>query len=75
MMNPSGSPRAQEPIPDYMVNVSINNVDQAWEEWDKGLVNGPEGMRSPSIRYLEGTSALNGEGEMPPDKDTGVVKR
>ena len=28
-------------------------MDQAWEEWDKGLINGPEGIRSPSIRYLE----------------------
>ena len=39
MMNPSSSPHAQEPIPEYMVNVSINTVHQAWEEWDKGLVN------------------------------------
>ena len=39
MMNPSRSPRAQEPIPEYTVGVSINTVDQAWEEWDKGLVN------------------------------------
>jgi hypothetical protein len=42
IMNPSGSPRAQESIPEYMVNVSINTVDQAWEEWDKGLINGSE---------------------------------
>jgi len=54
VMNPSGSPHVQEPVPDYMVEISINTVDEAWEEWDKGLVNGPEGMRSPSIQYLDG---------------------
>ena len=54
VMNPSGSPHVQEPVPDYMVEISINTVDEAWEEWDKGLVNGPEGMRSPLIQYLDG---------------------
>lgn len=42
-----------ESIPNYMVNISIISVEEAWEEWDEGLVSGPDGMRSPSIRYLE----------------------
>ena len=53
VVNPSGSLHTQESIPEYKVNISINSVDKAWEEWDEGLVNGPEGMRSPSIQYLE----------------------
>jgi len=52
-IDPSGSPHAQEPVPEYKVSTSIHTVDEAWEEWDKGLINGPEGIRSPSIRYLK----------------------
>jgi Centromere DNA-binding protein complex CBF3 subunit, domain 2/Transcriptional activator of glycolytic enzymes len=40
-------------IPKYMVNISITTVDEAFEEWNKGLLNGPDGIRSPSIRQLE----------------------
>jgi DNA-binding transcriptional MerR regulator len=36
-----------------MINISIVMVEEAWEEWDKGLISGPDGMRSPSIQYLE----------------------
>jgi DNA-binding transcriptional MerR regulator len=42
-----------EVVPNYMINISITTVDAAWEEWDRGLISGPDGLRSPSIQYLE----------------------
>jgi Centromere DNA-binding protein complex CBF3 subunit, domain 2/Transcriptional activator of glycolytic enzymes len=43
----------EPPIPVYEVNQMLESVDQVWEEWDRGLVNGPNGSRSPSINELE----------------------
>ena len=41
-----------ESIPNYLVNISITSVEEAWEVWEKGLVNGPDAMRSPPVQYL-----------------------
>jgi len=49
----SESVQASQAIPEYLVNTLVPTVDLAWEEYEKGLVNGPDGMRSPSIQYLE----------------------
>jgi hypothetical protein len=42
-----------ESIPNYMVNISITSIIDAWEEWERGLIIGPDGTRSPSIQYLD----------------------
>jgi hypothetical protein len=40
-------------VPKYMVSISITTMNEAFEEWNKGFLNGPDGIRSPSIRQLE----------------------
>lgn len=42
-------------VPAYMVNTGLKSVDEVLEEWDQGLISGPDGSRSPSIRHLEHT--------------------
>jgi Transcriptional activator of glycolytic enzymes len=44
---------ASESVPKYMVSISITTVNEAFKEWSEGLINGPDGIRSPSIRHLE----------------------
>ena len=50
----STSTRSDE-IPAYEVNIAITSVEDAYVEWEQGLVNGPDGIHSPSIQYLENT--------------------
>ena len=43
-------------ISSYEVNIAITSVEDAYVEWEQGLIlNGPDGIRSPSIQYLENT--------------------
>jgi hypothetical protein len=44
-----------EQIPAYQVNNNLRNVEEMWTEWNEGLIIGPNGIRTPSIRYLEET--------------------
>ena len=45
----------KQAVPAYEVNTGLKTVDKVWEEWDQGLISGPDGFRSPSIRHLEHT--------------------
>ena len=47
------SARDSGSVPEYTVNISIITVNEAFKEWSEGLINGPDGIRSPSIRHLE----------------------
>jgi len=51
--NTSNNPPLSAPM--YEVSLTIKNIEEAWEEWDLGLCNGPNGARTPSLRYLEST--------------------
>ena len=44
---------SSESVPEYMISISIMTVDDAFKEWNTGLINGTDGIRSPSIRHLE----------------------
>jgi hypothetical protein len=46
-------PPINDLIPTYEVNNDLKSVDEVWEQWDRGLISGPDGLRLPSIRYLE----------------------
>lgn len=51
--SPSDNIDEDQQIPEYEINNSLQTVEEMWEEWDQGLVNGSNETRSPSIRYLE----------------------
>lgn len=54
LISTSKLPESDE-IPTYEVNIAITSVEDAYMEWEQGLINGPDGIRSPSIQYLENT--------------------
>lgn len=37
-------------IPEYQVNLDLETVDEAWEDWSHGLAIGIDGTRSPTIQ-------------------------